>query len=85
MLRPIDIHDALWGVVSAVYGGAVHPTAEGYAAMADAALPAARGVLGLTAPPAVQAAPLPPPPGFAPTAVTVPPPAPSAPAAAHTP
>jgi hypothetical protein len=87
MLKPIDIHDALWGVVSAVYGGAVHPTAEGYAAMADAALPAARGVLGLTAPPAVQAAPLPPPPGFAPTAVTVPPApaAPSAPAAAHSP
>ena len=87
MLKPIDTHDALWGVVSAVYGGAVHPTAEGYAAMADAALPAARGVLGLTAPPVVQAAPLPPPPGFAPTAVTVPPApaAPSAPAAAHTP
>lgn len=87
MLKPIDIHDALWGVVSAVYGGAVHPTAEGYAAMADAALPAARGVLGLTAPPAVQVAPLQPPPGFAPTAVTVPPApaAPDAPAAAHTP
>ncbi len=87
MLKPTDIHDALWGVVSAVYGGAVHPTAEGYAAMADAALPAARGVLGLTAPPAVQAAPLPPPPGFAPTAVNVPPApaAPGAPAAAHTP
>jgi hypothetical protein len=39
----------------------VHPTAEGYAAMADAALPAARGILGLNAPPAVQAEPLPPP------------------------
>ena len=61
MLKPSDIHDALWGVLSAVYGGAVHPTAEGYAAMADAALPAARGVLGLTAPPAVRAEPLPPP------------------------
>ena len=47
MLKPSDIHDAIWGVLSAVYGGAVHPTAEGYAAMADAALPAARGVLGL--------------------------------------
>ena len=46
ILKPSDIHDALWGVLSAVYGGAVHPTAEGYAAMADAALPAARGVLG---------------------------------------
>jgi hypothetical protein len=61
MLKPSDIHDALWGVLSAVYGGAVHPTAEGYAAMADAALPAARGVLGLTAPPAVRTEPLPPP------------------------
>jgi hypothetical protein len=44
-----------------VYGGAVHPTAEGYAAMADAALPAARAVLGLTPPPAIEAQPLPPP------------------------
>ena len=52
MLRPSDIHDALWGVSSAVYGGAVHPTAEGYAAMADAALPAAREILGLSVPPA---------------------------------
>jgi hypothetical protein len=61
MLKPSDIHDALWGVGSAVYGGAVHPTAEGYAAMADAALPAARDVLGLQAPPAVSSEPLPPP------------------------
>jgi hypothetical protein len=60
-LKPSDIHDALWGVLSAVYGGAIHPTAEGYAAMADAALPAARGVLGLPVPPAVSAEPLPPP------------------------
>jgi lysophospholipase L1-like esterase len=45
--RPRDIHDATWGILSAVYGGAVHPTAEGHAAMADAALPAARSVLGL--------------------------------------
>jgi|SRR5579883_7785 hypothetical protein len=60
ILKPSDIHDALWGVLSAVYGGAVHPTAEGYAAMADAALPAARGVLGLNPPPAVSAEPLPP-------------------------
>lgn len=59
-LRPTDIHDALWGVISAVYGGAVHPTAEGYAAMADAALPAARAVLGLPQPPAVSAEALPP-------------------------
>ena len=49
-LQPNDIHDATWGVTSAVYGGAVHPTAEGHAAMADAALPAAREMLGLAAP-----------------------------------
>lgn len=61
MLRPTDIHDALWGVVSAVYGGAIHPTAEGYAAMADAALPAARVVLGVPQPPAVSVDTLPPP------------------------
>jgi hypothetical protein len=48
-LQPTDIHDATWGVVSAVYGGAVHPTAEGHAAMADAAVAAARQVLGLGA------------------------------------
>jgi hypothetical protein len=47
--QPTDIHDATWGIVSAVYGGAVHPTAEGHAAMADAALGAARQVLGLGA------------------------------------
>jgi hypothetical protein len=52
--QPSDIHDATWGVLSAVYGGAVHPTAEGHAAMADAALPAASAVLGLDAvPPSV--------------------------------
>ena len=61
VLKPSDIHDALWGVLSAVYGGAVHPSAEGYAAMADAALPATRGVLGLTPPPSFSAVPLPPP------------------------
>jgi hypothetical protein len=61
MLRPTDIHDALWGVVSAVYGGAIHPTAEGYAAMADAAMPAVRVVLGLPQPPAVSVDTLPPP------------------------
>ena len=37
------------GVLSAVYGGAVHPSAEGHAAMADAALPAAAAVLQLDA------------------------------------
>jgi lysophospholipase L1-like esterase len=45
--QPSDIHDATWGILSAVYGGAVHPSAEGHAAMADAALPAAAAVLGL--------------------------------------
>jgi hypothetical protein len=49
-LQPTDIHDATWGVLSALYGGALHPTAEGHAAMADAALPALREVLGLPAP-----------------------------------
>ena len=48
-MQPADIHDAVWGVLSAVYGGAIHPTAEGHAVMADAALPAAREVLGLGA------------------------------------
>jgi hypothetical protein len=47
--QPADIHDATWGVLSAVYGGAVHPTAEGHAAMADAAWPAAAAVLALDA------------------------------------
>jgi hypothetical protein len=69
-LKPTDIHDALWGVISAVYGGAVHPTAEGYAAMADAALPAARAVLGLPQPPAVSAEALPP---ISPPSVAAPP------------
>jgi hypothetical protein len=60
--QPNSIHDAAWAAMSAVYGGAVHPTAEGHAAMADAALPAARVVLGVKAPSEVSAAPLPPPP-----------------------
>lgn len=46
-MQPSDIHDATWGILSAVYGGAVHPTAEGHAAMADAALVQARRILGL--------------------------------------
>jgi len=59
MMEPADIHDATWGVLSAVYGGAVHPTAEGHAAMADAALPEVRRVLGLAKPAeAVLTAPL---------------------------
>ncbi len=48
-MQPSDIHDATWGVLSAVYGGAVHPSAEGHAVMADAALPAAATVLQLDA------------------------------------
>jgi lysophospholipase L1-like esterase len=48
-MQPSDIHDATWGVYSAVYGGAVHPSAEGHAAMADAVLPAAANVLRLDA------------------------------------
>ena len=47
--QPADIHDATWGILSAVYGGAVHPSAEGHAAMADATLPAAASVLRLDA------------------------------------
>ena len=58
--QPNSIHDAAWGAMSAVYGGAVHPTAEGHAAMADAALQAARAVLGLKAPPEITSQPLPP-------------------------
>ena len=46
MVQPSELHDATWGMLSAVYGGAIHPTAEGHAAMADAALPAVREVLG---------------------------------------
>ena len=49
-LEPSNIHDALWAVLSAVYGGALHPTAEGHAAMADAAIVAARQVLQLPQP-----------------------------------
>ena len=48
--QPADIHDATWGILSAVYGGAVHPSAEGHAAMADAALPAVASVLQFNAP-----------------------------------
>jgi hypothetical protein len=59
-LQPSDIHDATWGLLSAVHGGAVHPSAEGHAAMADAALPALRDVLRIVPPSAeVVAKPLP--------------------------
>jgi hypothetical protein len=48
-IQPADIHDATWGILSAVYGGAIHPTGEGHAAMADAVVPAAASVLRLGA------------------------------------
>ncbi|MGD9923271.1 MAG: hypothetical protein AB7V13_17780 [Pseudorhodoplanes sp.] len=57
-LQPSDLHDATWGATSAVYGGAVHPTAEGHAAMADAAMPVLRAVLDLATPQQVRAEPL---------------------------
>jgi hypothetical protein len=60
VLQPADIHDAIWGILSAVYGGAIHPTAEGHAAMADAALPAMRALLDIAQAPAVTTEPLPP-------------------------
>ena len=60
-MQPADIHDATWGILSAVYGGAIHPSAEGHAAMADAALPAVTSVLRLDAPAAeVTSEPAPP-------------------------
>jgi hypothetical protein len=59
LLTPANIHEAIWGVLSAVYGGAIHPTAEGQAAMADAALPAMRRVLGIEAEPTVRSETLP--------------------------
>jgi hypothetical protein len=60
-LQPSDIHDATWGVSSAVYGGAIHQTAEGHAAMTDAALGDVRRLLGLAPDTSVVETPLPPP------------------------
>jgi hypothetical protein len=61
VLHPSNLHDATWGVVSAVYGGAIHPTAEGHAAMADAALAGAKSALQLSGTnDPIVAAPLPP-------------------------
>ena len=60
ILQPSDLHDGIWAILAAVYGGAVHPTAEGHAAMADAALPAVREVLGIASgSTAVRSEPLP--------------------------
>jgi hypothetical protein len=63
VLQPADLHDAMWGIYASVYGGAIHPTAEGHAAMADAALPAVRDVLILpkASDAAIRAEPLQPP------------------------
>jgi hypothetical protein len=85
-IQPADLHDATWGILSAVYGGAIHPTAEGYAAMADAAMASAKGVLQLgTATEGVSVAPLQPPVPAAPQAPAVPqPPAASQAPAAST-
>ena len=75
-IQPADLHDATWGILSAVYGGAIHPTAEGYAAMADSAVATARNVLQLgAATEPVTVGPLMPPSSPTPTA----PPAPTAP------
>ncbi len=60
-VQPSNLHDATWGMLSAVYGGAIHPTAQGHAAMADAALEGARKALHLPAASApIIAVPLPP-------------------------
>jgi hypothetical protein len=45
--NPNYIHDGRWGLTSVVYGGVLHPTAEGHAAIADATLAAAKMLLGL--------------------------------------
>src|SRR4029079_9221208 len=65
-MQPSNIHDATWGAMSAVYGGAFHPSAERHAAMADPGLPAARHALGLSTPREVVAQPLPSIPGSPP-------------------
>ncbi len=44
-LKGAFLGDAIWGISTMVYGGAAHPTAEGHAAMADAALVEARAAL----------------------------------------
>jgi hypothetical protein len=44
-LKPAFLTDAIWGLNVVVYGGAIHPTAEGHAAMADAALVEALAII----------------------------------------
>jgi hypothetical protein len=53
---PSDIHDGLWGLTSVVYGGAMHPTAEGHAALAEGTLAAAKQILQIAPAPGVVAA-----------------------------
>src|SRR5258707_9382495 len=53
VLQPSDLHDAMWGIFAAVYGGAGPPTAEGHPALADPALAAAPEALRVAAPAAL--------------------------------
>ena len=53
-LHPSSLHDATWGVLSAVYGGAIHPTAEAHAIVADHVM---RHVRALVEQPDVKQAP----------------------------
>lgn len=78
-MQPSDIHDAAWGLLSAVYGGAIHPTAEGHAAMADAALPAITAQLHLDAAGAGEVTGEPLPPLAPPSSATEPPSPPAQP------
>src|SRR6202140_2947603 len=47
LLQPSNIHDATWGIMSAVYGGAIPPTAGGQAAGGAPPSPPMRAVRGL--------------------------------------
>lgn len=44
---PNNPHDPYWGLTVPLYSGAIHPTAEGHAAIADATVPVAAEILGL--------------------------------------
>ena len=44
---PSNPHDPYWGLTLPLYSGAIHPTAEGHAAIADATLPVAAEILNL--------------------------------------
>ncbi|MGX1099257.1 hypothetical protein [Amorphus sp. MBR-141] len=44
---PSNPHDAFWGITIPLYSGAIHPTAEGHAAIADATVPVASEILGV--------------------------------------